>query len=224
VHAEVGSQAEPGELLGQRIQIDLPAEEQEGVMDRITSVYDREMTAQYGGEWYAGRRPADYRNTYDFVREQTDLIETCVDLMLENNLTDTMMYDLAATMQARFESDGFNDKNEAVQAASIVATTFRQPGLNPEMLRREIRGAGRMARMGRKSFSACGSTLKGEGLDESTEGQLEAAGYGERAGSKSWHGGKKFKNEKCVSCEKVKNEVGACKICEDCVKNPKKRK
>ena len=51
---------------------------------------------------------------------------------------------------------------------------------------------------------------------------MKAAGYGETADSKSWHGGKKYKNAKCVSCKEVKSEVGACHICKDCVEHPKR--
>lgn len=40
----------------------------------------------------------------------------------------------------------------------------------------------------------------------------------------TWHGGKIYQNSKCNCCKKVKKEVGACKICKDCVSDPYKMK
>lgn len=39
-----------------------------------------------------------------------------------------------------------------------------------------------------------------------------------------WHGGKIIKKAKCNSCKKVKEEIGGCRICEECVGNPERRK
>jgi hypothetical protein len=222
VDAEFDFQTAPGEeRLGQRQLLQLSAEEQATIMDRSVQAYDRAMSAQFGGEWYAGRRPADYRNTYDFVRKQHDLIDTYKHLKLKGNLTDEVMYDMAATINARFK-ESKNNEQAVVRRISILRNTVSRPDYDPATLYQEMRMRGRLARLAGKSFSACGSTWKAEGLDESTEEKLRSAGYGNTAETgSSWHGGRVHKNAKCVSCNKVKNEVGACHICEDCVKHPK---
>lgn len=227
VDADLGFQTEAGPMLGQRHAMKLTAEEQATFLDRSTSVYDHEMAAQFGGEWYAGRRPVDYRNTYDFVCQQRDLIEMYKTLKLSNQLTDRVMYDMAATLNARFERDKESKaeatRQSSMQSDNVVSIASRQLNFEPVMLYQEMKREGMIARRAGKSFSACGSTLKAEG--DGAEGQLENIGYGKESGDKkSWHGGKKYKNTKCLSCEQVKAEVGACRICEDCVKNPKKHK
>ena len=61
---------------------------------------------------------------------------------------------------------------------------------------------------------------------EATDGEQEDA-EGSSSGSsskESWHGGKVYRNSQCRSCKETKDEVGACHICKDCVKNPSKRK
>ena len=206
IDEEFGFKTHDGELLGQRRRFDLSADEQAVIMDRIVGVYDKRMSTQHGGEWYAGRRPADYRNTYEFVCQQRDLLDACVDLMLTNKLTKNMMYDMAATMQARFEKNK-TTKIEPIQntdMSSIINAEFiswaARTFTNQGALYQEIQMAGQSARKAGKSFSACGSTLTSEGEDSSVESQLEAAGYGSKtnmlekygAGSDRY-GSRKFK-------------------------------
>jgi hypothetical protein len=66
--------------------------------------------------------------------------------------------------------------------------------------------------------SSCPSSIS---VRESSD---DSAGDTDQPETESWHGGKKFFNSKCQACNKVKPEVGACHICEDCVKNPRKIK
>jgi hypothetical protein len=225
IQRKFGQELEPGEALGQRIHVDLTPEEQDAVMDEATDTYDDEMSAQFGGEWHAGRRPADYRNTYDFVCQQRDLIDVWLDAWQEGALTEDLKYKVAATMQARFEK---NQREHGMSAPAVYKPSAnvvdfgqaRGMSMN-DSLWRELENQGRMARAQGKSFSGCGDTLSA-GTSTSAEGTMGAAGYGESGDSKSWHGGKVHKNAKCVSCEKVKPEVGACHICKDCVDHPKK--
>jgi len=223
VHAEFGFAVKDGELLDQRRFLKLSAEEQATVMDRATNAYDRKMAALFGGRWYAGRRPVDYRNTYDFVLKQRDLLGLYKNLKLSGNLTSHVMYDLAATVNARFKKS----KNTAETKAGESTVAYKKAAANRPFLYdavklyQEMTIEGRTARSEGKSFSACGSTWKAEA--KSTDSLLEKAGFGSKAeAGGSWHGGKIYKNSKCLSCEKVKDEVGACRICKDCVKNPKK--
>ncbi len=233
VHEEFGFKAEPGELQGQRRHMKLADEELDGVKDRVVNTYDRSMTEQFGGKWYAGRQPVDYRNTYDFVRRQRDLVELSISLYLEGKL-DERMYDLAATINARFQQE--QSRSSHTLMPGLVSVSYKQfesigrtYSAAGRVLEQEIRLAGRTARSRGMTFSACGKTWEAEGYSNSSATRLEIAGYGnsDRTGgyeARTWHGGKKYKNKKCLSCEKVKPEVGACKICEDCVNNPKKHK
>lgn len=201
---------EAGELLGQRIHRDLSASDQETLVARLTGVYDRSMTAQYGGEWYAGRRPADYRNTYNFVLSQDDLVDECVRLRVSERLTDSVMYDMAATMQKRFSDS----------RASVVSSMPRFASQNQALLYQEMFLAGQKARQAGQSFSACGATLRAGGLDESTENQLEQAGYGNKTSEET-----KYTFDKkmhCVVCQSPpkkgdgKKMCGPCGICRNC--------
>jgi len=220
IQQKFGQELGPGEALGQRIHVDLTPEEQDAVMDEATNTYDDEVSAQYGGEWHAGRRPADYRNTYDFVCQQRDLIDVWLDAWREGALTEDLKYKVAATMQARFEKNqrehGMSAPAVYKSSANVVDFSHAHRASKPDSLWQELENEGRRARAGGKSFSGCGDTLSAK---TSTEDTMKAAGYGETADSKSWHGGKKYKNAKCVSCKEVKSEVGACHICKDCILN-----
>jgi hypothetical protein len=227
VHAEFGQVIHKGPMLGQRARLNLSPEEQDRLMDRAVDTYDRKMAEQFGGEWYAGRRPADYRNTYDFVCQQADLVEMWVNADLNGNLTDTLMYDIAAAAQARFEKNQVEQPLQQKRRLGVLSVGVAHQArleVDPAALQYELRSAGAQARAEDKVFSGCGVTLKATGKDESTEAQMDAAGYANQANKEKlpWYGRKKFKNAKCVSCNKVKNEVGSCHICQDCVAHPKK--
>jgi hypothetical protein len=64
--------------------------------------------------------------------------------------------------------------------------------------------------------SSCPSGVK------SGETAASEVGVNKKSETETWHGGKKHYNAKCNCCKKVKSQVGACHICEDCVKNPGK--
>lgn len=174
IYAQFGLEAQPGELLGQRIKVDLMPEAQEYLADALMGVYDRALSAQYGGEWYAGRRPADARNTYDFVLGQSDIVGETVRLKQSGMLSDKLMYDLAATMKKRF-------------AGHKEGISYLGPFLqyeDPQLLWDEVKQAGGEARTRGDQMSACGVTLNSDGtLANSVEAMFEAAGYGNKTGS-----------------------------------------
>jgi hypothetical protein len=177
-----------GELLGQRIRKDLSPEQQETLDSELTGVYDTSLTEQFGGKWHAGRRPADYRNTYDFVCLQEDLLEECLRLDKLGWLNEEVMYDMAATMNKRFEAEKQKLLNNPT-AQSFV----RPPTFNLGMLHQEMNLAGHEARQAGKSFSACGVTLGAEGMSEN---EFEQAGYGNKTGEKDCE----FVSKKCPVC------------------------
>ncbi len=204
IYGHFGVRPQPGELLGQRIHVDLSPEVQDTLIDRLTGIYDRSLRARHGGEWYAGRRPADYRNTYDFVCDQHDLVQACVKLKLNDELDDNTMYDMAATMQKRFKAE----KQGVINMVSRLAT------VNPVMLQHEIQLAGLEARQAGQSFSACGATLRADGIDVSTNNDLAEAGFGNKTSELTTY---KFdKKMHCVVCQKTPSKTETKKMCGPC--------
>lgn len=186
IYNHFGVEPEPGELLGQRLNIDLPWEQQTTLVDELTGVYDRSLTEQFEGEWYAGRMPADYSNTYDFVCKQNDLIDECVRLDNLGWLNDQAMWKIAATMQKRFQNRG-----------KPLVSINSDPGLlDPNYLYREIEMAANRAESLGLIFSACGVTLTVNGIDGSTENKLEQAGYGNKDDKCE------FTSKQCPECGK----------------------
>lgn len=174
IYARFGLKPEAGELLGQNIDVDIPWAEQPTLVDELTGVHDRELTALLGGEWYAGRQPADYENTYDFVRKQKDIVEECVRLDRLGWLNADVMYKMAATMQQRF----IRSKTAPIEITPPYS------GSNEAMtqaLYNELEIAGAQAKQLGKTFSACGVTLDALGLSVSIEDQLKQAGYGNKS-------------------------------------------
>lgn len=227
IYKSLRKQPQPGELLSQRINLNLPAEWQGSLINNLTDTYDNSMGEQYGGELYAGRRPADYRNTYDFVCSQQDL----VDWFTTEKLTDPvaaekLRYKLAATMATRYDSYIRQGNETEFKPGEVMPESFisvagiaKGQSLFMELERESRRAAG----LG-KTFSGCGASVSAETDKLSAEDELKQSGYVNRFESKGWHGGRIHKNSKCVSCEKIKPEVGACHICKDCVDHPKKQK
>lgn len=196
---------EDDEFLGQRVHVDLSPDDQSDLVDVLTGVYDRSMTAKYGGEWFAGRRPADYRNTYDFVCEQRDLVAECVQLRLRGQLNDSRMYDLAATMQNRFKHKQ-GSINNGIFMSSAVSTP-------PQLLQMEIKLAGMEARSRGDKFSACGGTLRAENFDQSSESSMELAGYGNKKEEDKF-GSLTFKCQKGHENTRPRNKlIERCKTC-----------
>ncbi len=182
IYAYFGEKPKPGELLPQRIRRDLSEAKQANLSDELKAIYDRSLSARFGGEWYAGRRPADYRNTYDFVCQQADLINECLRLDSFGWLNEHELYKISATMQKRFDA----------KQQDIFIPVLTAPVMNAQILQREIETAGAQARQDGKSFSACGWTLRPDGLDGSTEDHMDQAGYGNKTGEDQY-GSLKFK-------------------------------
>jgi hypothetical protein len=210
IYDDCGFKPEPGELLGQRIRIDLTPEEQELVDAKTTGIYDQSMTEQFNEEFYAGRRPADYRNTYDFVCKQQDIIETFVELQLAGQLSDSLMYSAAATMQKRFEDE----------RKGVLSITPRLNSVNIIMLFDELEINGRLARQLGKSYSACGETLRPDGF--STEAGFEETGLGSKDSGEDCT----YISKKCPNCgtRNVKTRETKTHISGDCGCSVKKTK
>lgn len=213
MHRAMGQETEDGELLGQRANLALRAEGQSRLVDNLRGIYDESMSRQFGGEWYGGRRPADDRNTYDFVCGQHDLLDWFTAKQLADPVAaEKLRYGLAATAKARYERylKGQSAKPEPVIGIvahqSLVSVEAIANGQNLSM---EINREGRRAARRGETFSGCGVTETAEGDDLSTKGQLRKAGYGNKLRSKSDDEDCEFVSKKCPECgtKDVKTKV-----------------
>jgi hypothetical protein len=218
IHESLGFKAEPGELLGQRRYLDMGEHEQEFLIDHLTGVYDRSLQAQHGGEWRAGRQNDSRINTYDFVRQQTDLL--AVYFATTDGFTGGRAdYNLAAAMKKRYAEDYTQpDWQEAPSTHDIPVVAYA-------LAATEMGGAGREARRKGEVMSGCGGTVDGESNDDSAESQLEKAGYGGKLDTGLI--GDASKAEKLVWKDGVciidncptrpgKTKVAQCSICKLC--------
>ncbi len=167
IYESLGQKAGPGELLGQRITKDLDGYSQEFLVDRLTGVYDRSLSSQYGGNWRAGRSPQiNQLNTHDFVIGQTDLI----DYFIRNkNKVGASEEDLAFAVAAEMERRWNNQVNS--ETPSVVSPV----NIDPAMLEYHVQQSYVQAKSEGKSYSGCGSTVK------STDKQLKELGYGNQS-------------------------------------------
>ena len=170
VYEYFGLSAHPGELLGQRIHEELEEHEQEFLIDQLTSIYDRSLRAQYGGEWYAGQLNSRRLNTYEFVCQQKDLIKAYLRETegFSGGIKDS---NLAAAIEARFS-----------QGITPLKADFDQFGVVGHMMSMtEMNEAGNNARLLGKTYSGCGVTSEAEPGDISASDQLEELGFGNKA-------------------------------------------
>lgn len=220
VYRHFGLQPRPGELLGQRIHVQLDSGEQTLLVDRLMGVYDRQLQARYGGEWYAGQSGGQRVNTYDFVCRQHDLVALFMsaDQDMPPTADGDVRYDIAAAMDARFRR---NAANAGAVSMSGVALQLGVGMLNPD-LRREIEQAGGQARAQHKSYSGCGVNLESSAGEQSADSQLSQAGYGNKTNPETVY---KFDRKMyCNLCQappkkkEPKKWCGPCGLCRSCDK------
>ena len=177
IYASLGYEAQAGELLGQRMYLELDTIEQEFLVDRLTGVYDRAMTAQYGGEWYAGRRERP-RDTYQFACAQTDLVSRYVSLELAGQLTENEKFNIVALLNKRYE-DGKHAPVELATQYAFRPDMIAMQALQMQNLEYQLLAAGNSARREGRVFSGCGMSISG-GKTEAESG-YDAGGYGEKS-------------------------------------------
>lgn len=154
-----------GELLGQRMHLELDNKRQQSLIDELTNVYDSSLEARYGDNWHAGIRNARQVNTYDFVCQQSDLINAY--LSNTSNFTGgDSEYNLAAAMRERFVGESARPKIEFGFASPVANILAYQ----------EMVQAGQKASARGEEFSACGVSLFSAEIG--AVGQLEGLGYG----------------------------------------------
>lgn len=172
IRSHLGFQTAQGELLGQRMHLELGEHEQEFLIDQLTGIYDRSLADQHGGNWRAGIQNGNHINTYDFACQQDDLVRAY--LTSSNGFTGgTLDYNLAAAVRARYLGE---------DAASSVhmRTEYALPAVAGHVLAlQEMQIAGAVARSQGIVVSGCGKTILAN--DISAKEQLEGSGMGNQA-------------------------------------------
>lgn len=200
-----GVQAFPGELLGQRLCLDLDHVEQTQLIDNLVDIYDNTLAQNYGGRWRAGRDIGKSINTYEFVKQQYDLIEYYSNQANFFGDNQPVLYGVMATIKRRFE----NTKNQNVGGVEYN---------NSQNLDYEIRLSIIESHLAGNSFSGCGLSLNNA---NDTSLQLGELGYGNNVDKKqSYSFNKKMY---CVVCQappkkndESKKMCGPCGICRSC--------
>ncbi len=214
LYAQYGLVPQEGELLGQRMHLQLDTESQEFLPEVLTGAYDRSLAERFGGLWYAGQEGKKRVNTYDFVRAQRDLLSVYIQAVQKHGENEELLYDIAATMEKRYASQ---------MSSTIEARSYDDNPLAQRQLVDEINSAGLDAQRAGKSYSGCGLSVGSDTLD--TQQQLSEAGYGNKTEESTSY---KFnKRMYCVVCQappkgdETKKMCGPCGICRPCDKKLK---
>lgn len=174
IYAQFGATPQPGELLGQRIHVNLNEQDQLYLTDRLTGVYDRKLAEKYGGNWYAGRQEKPH-DTYAFVLSQSELVDRFVMCsMQQGGVTGEDRYNIAALLTQRFEQFK-NPQQVTIDEADIMFGAIMSHNLDLQ-----LRMAGIAARAEGKNFSGCGVSANSGG-GRTINDELAEAGYGPRA-------------------------------------------
>lgn len=206
IYHHLGALPKPGEMLGQRIYLDIDCSSQDMLVDDLINVYDQSLNEQYGGQWYAGIKQDQTQNminTYDFVCKQQDLIKWFIK-QENNNLLDNSKnaYSLAATMKERYQKQLL----KVNQQSKLVFESTPPEILNQNILN-EIQHATTIALQNQDVFSGCGSSLGG-----GSESSL--LGYGNQTSQEQTYS---FDKEMfCVGCQKPSREGDKKKMCGPC--------
>lgn len=197
IHEFFGQKPQPGELLGQRIKVDVEPERQELLTGELTREYDRALEEKFGGRYYAGRTPADRDNTYSFVRDQDDLVHQ----FIQNDQNDGNLLGLIAALENRWNMSKSNLGDTKAHFLKLF------DGISPQ---HEIQFMADWASEQGKTYSGCGVTISGKN-------EIEALGYGNKVNSGSDEDCE-FVSRECPECgeKDVKTKVTKHKITGDC--------
>jgi hypothetical protein len=170
IYYALGETPMPGELVGQRIHLDLDSDQQMMATDQAMNIYDTHLAQTHGGSWHAGRQELAH-DTYNFVLSQHELIHWAVENHFFEPAKRNALYDLAALMTKRFEAA----KN--VSISYDIEPEYIVEGYFAHHLEHQMRMAGREARATGKTFSGCGASAGGS----SESDFMKEAGYGNQS-------------------------------------------
>ncbi len=209
IYHRFGLQPQEGELLGQRITLNIPPVWQGQIVGNLTDAYDQSLSEQFGGHWHAGMRLPNERahiNTYEFSKAQTDLIDWFSNIRLRDpHRAEQLRYNVAATAKARFErflqSKGTELMPVAdhVQASTLINLNYVRQAFYRDM-ERELYREGRRAAIRGDVFSGCGATVIAEDEQRGST-QLSLLGYGNRS-TLDANGKCTYPVKECPECHK----------------------
>lgn len=221
IYKTCGREASPGELLGQRIHMDIAAEDdRENLVEELRITYDRNLSIKYGRQMYGGR---DYDvlaelGTSRFVEEQQDLIShiryNYNELDFDDFRDQKILGSLAATISERYERTVVQ-ATEGYQKQSSVYENVR-----PINVESEIALAVHKAVLQGKTFSGCGASVSLDANKTELENNLNSLGYGNKTDKESTYSFNKLAY--CRVCQAPPKEAapkkmcGPCNICREC--------
>lgn len=183
MYADLGYTPAPGELLGQRMHVDVPEEDHNYFVDQLMGVYDRTLAVQHGRPYYAGQPIAEHTtrlNTYAFALQQHDLIDDVVMRSMQGTITNDRLYGVVALLERRFEAVR---RQPATTTKSEQRVSLGGAAIQRQIFEEAIRQASIEAGANGKVFSGCGLSLAagGDGVSSlSATEQLQSAGYGNK--------------------------------------------
>ena len=228
LYTELGYQAKPGELLGQRLQITLDPQDQHLLIDRLTATYDDMLQQNTGVKHYAGipMYNIDPIDTYAFVKKQSDIIGLSITMHASGELTYKKQYDMMALLRERYEKA----KQGVMEEIQYAKNNIGHLALQHAVVEQQSQQAGTKAQAEGRGFSFCGQTMRASQAAEATD-QTGAAGYSsanKTATAEDKFGPLEFKCQKGHWNKRPRNElIDNCKTCNiavGCGKKPKKIK
>lgn len=212
IYTAFGHKPQDGELLGQRIHLDMPEEWQAKLPNIIRDAYDDSLEQQTGDHYYAGIKQspeANIVNTHEFVRAQQDLIDYHVRLQRSDPIeAKKQRYNLAATMAARHKKHLAALNNHEIvlgeiNPADVINYVAIDKASDGGSLQNEMYREGRRAANMGKVFSGCGETEDANEADVlSTDEQTNELGYNRLSSSNTRGGRCRFKSKECPKCHK----------------------
>lgn len=205
IYAYFGLEPKEGELLGQRIHLQLNQIDQAKLTDDLTKVYDNRLQEQYGGEWLGGRQESNLHDTYYFVKQQTDLVNYYLESTEKFGENRSILLGVVSAIETRFKNSErfFTNSSHRVTQDLILA---------------EVANAYTAALLNNRQFSGCGLSLNNA---KEINTILNISGYGNKLETE--HKYSFNKKMYCVVCQvppKNKNEpkkmCGPCGICRSC--------
>lgn len=203
-----------GGLLGQRVHLQMEGDtQQELLIDSLRNCYDSAMTAKTGKNYYAGIEGGSPLNTFEFVKQQTDIIDYYLGSVESIYDNQQLKYAVVSAINERFE------KSISKVSSGIHHGLYEPLAVHPDLLVEQVWQAAARASANNRVFSGCGGSIS-FGLDQSGGQELALLGYGNKTNEKQSYSFNKLQH--CVVCQappeegEQKKMCGPCGICRSC--------
>lgn len=227
IYVDLGNDAAPGELLGQRIKLQIDNQEQHLLVDRLTASYDNVLLQKTGVVHQAGIAMQDAHpiDSYAFVKEQKDIIGFSMTMQSYGSLTLDKQYDMMALLRERYETA----RSGTLDFRHYASNNMGSIVLQQSMIELHAQQAGEKAKSEGRTFNGCGITMRPTS-QPSSEDKLDAAGYSsanKETGAEDKFGPLEFKCQKGHWNRRPRNRlIDNCKTCNvavGCGKKPTKK-